>query len=1199
MDANGLSQIVNALKLIHSPKSSNQTRQEAQAFLEQVKKQDESPFWGYELALPNQDPVVRHFGLTLLQNSINRQWIKYNQDKKLTIRKWVIELANNLQSSDPHFLREKLAFLWVSVAKRTWGSYLNNDDDNKKASYEELVEGWSSMDQDLSKLWVSSPQTRELSLIIFRTLFEDVYVLDDPISQNRNYLLSSSCANVLLPEALLNNIYNENVNLKEAKALNEGWFLLWQEFLNESIRNGDDVSIIKTLETFKTCLNWPYSSLLTQSQILKTFLNTLLISNIKIKNLTTDCLHILFTRSFNTTEDLEEIVGAIFKPEGIQLLTNIYGSIRLDEDDIDDELYSFAKKLSEMIVSLSEHFQAIDLQRSDIYNYLKLILQSTASDSLTISAVSLNFWGFMLRSKEKIEIIENILPDLLEVASSKLVNFGDLNEEHITQKFISFDYNSQSDGYSFLSNYKKLVDDIVRLTICIKAEEGLVWLNNRLENFFGSEIGRSILSTEELDYHDIPFMLAISQLDIIEASVRGIVRWKIWYSNQDYNEKLDILTREVDQLLSKLLSLEIKDPIILKKLGQVYVQFLPLLNDQSIFKIIERLLEMSTYEYPSDQNDEKYNIVKDLRSSCVNELNRIALIIPDNLKNILDDLERVFEDLLKRVSNTEAVHFKCFLLVVSQRTAIPNKEQRFIKIVEPEIMAWTDPVTVKGLSDLPWFMERLGIVQIADYFKSRDIKANDKLLDIAIDEQGLKLKSELKERWTQIFPIRTTRLLVQYSIEKLPKDSQYFKDLLKLWKPRIVPIIPHILQLLYQIQSYHNPANWTDLPEIVQSFVKDTTIERFWQMGVSIQSRDSFLEENVKAMHTLRDFADSVGQIIRYTREYVYLSISAVSQLDDTFYTIPDIADIFWRAATGEKIGITLHSWKHMINVALRPVIKNCPPHNVDQFLGKLLPQMFNTLDEVLMKNWEKVYVSGLTFDENDEQLSEEMMEEHLLRQVTQVIIRLLVDCVGQYGYRNPLTETQLAVKKLIFSNKSILAPFLQIVCHIIMFKDTRCSFNVVLIMRAILNEIVLNDEEVDNYLCEHLTKALLHVLTDDFYKETQYEAAYVLTSLYINLRSRGSYMGQIMMQYLPNITQENLVKFEQDLANCNNSKEQRNVLLEYIQSLKEKDDDEELIKKQRAKQLEQVSRKKKNESNVLNDPFTENGALGSLFGDN
>ena len=60
---------------------------------------------------------------------------------------------------------------------------------------------------------------------------------------------------------------------------------------------------------------------------------------------------------------------------------------------------------------------------------------------------------------------------------------------------------------------------------------------------------------------------------------------------------------------------------------------------------------------------------------------------------------------------------------------------------------------------------------------------------------------------------------------------------------KIQPIVPHILQLLTQIQAYHDPQNWNDLPIEVQSFVKESCTERFWQQGVSIQSKETFMEE--------------------------------------------------------------------------------------------------------------------------------------------------------------------------------------------------------------------------------------------------------------------------------------------------------------------------------------------------------------------
>ena len=72
-----------------------------------------------------------------------------------------------------------------------------------------------------------------------------------------------------------------------------------------------------------------------------------------------------------------------------------------------------------------------------------------------------------------------------------------------------------------------------------------------------------------------------------------------------------------------------------------------------------------------------------------------------------------------------------------------------------------------------------------------------------------------------------------------------------------------------------------------------------------------------------------------------------------------------------------------------------------------------------------------------------------------------------------------------------------------VLFKDTKCSFNTILVIRNILPDVVLKDDEVDKYLSDHLIKSLLQVLLDDYFAETHSEAAIALTTLYCALRSK------------------------------------------------------------------------------------------------
>lgn len=662
----------------------------------------------------------------------------------------------------------------------------------------------------------------------------------------------------------------------------------------------------------------------------------------------------------------------------------------------------------------------------------------------------------------------------------------------------------------------------------------------------------------------------------------------------------------MEDLGERLLAMQLASPLLIRKQVQTMVQFAPLLKDVSplMFKVLEKIITTATFEYPPNISDDEKELIRDLRTSCGTELNRLAYIMPESLKKIFSELEAVVSSILSsnKVSNHENVAFKSFLLVIASRSSIEDKDALFAKIVDPDLMAWSAPETEKGLSDLHWFMERLGIAEIAQNFQRRNITANTNLLEAEMDEEGKALKNKLKEHWSSIFPIRATRIFIQYSIEKLSHDSPEYQALLRLWKPRVTPIIPHVLQLLAQIQAYHNPDNWKDLPEAVQSFLRYSRMERFWQQGVSIQSKEMFIEESVKAALTLRDFADSVGHLVRYTREYAFLTIGSLSNLEDTLYEIPNIATSMWNSLAGDTVGVTLHSWKHMINSCLRSVVKNCPVKYVDVFMAELLPKALFDIDKLIGDRWEKIYNTGLQLqgNENDATLSEEMMEEHMLRQLTATVVRLLMDIIPQFNAKS-MTDTQFACKRLVTTNKEVMGAFLQICCRIITLKDTKCSFNTILVARNILPAIVLKDDDVDKYLCDVFMNAYLKVILDDYFVETHTEAATALTTLYCALRSKNDYPARVLMEALPNITSLHISNFENLLVGSRSLRHQRMALLELVRISKadqiEASEDEMKLRK---KQLEMssVTKKKKSTNDIMNDPFTENGALNNLFGE-
>lgn len=247
-----LGQIKQALQIVYDPHSLNDSRKQASAFLESAKNHKEAPYHGFTLAYDRgHDAVVRHFGLLLLENAVRYHWAEYSTEEGTMVRGWVLALAEKVRmdGGDPVYLRNKIAQLWVEVAKRSWASE------------------WLDMDELLGKLWENSsqegnPAQRDLVLSILENLVEDVFNREDSAAGIRNTPLSKACIDIFTPVDVL----RENFPQREASAVqrfgNDGWLVRLVEMLERclvaDVNNNAEVEAcaVKTLGTLKACMSW-------------------------------------------------------------------------------------------------------------------------------------------------------------------------------------------------------------------------------------------------------------------------------------------------------------------------------------------------------------------------------------------------------------------------------------------------------------------------------------------------------------------------------------------------------------------------------------------------------------------------------------------------------------------------------------------------------------------------------------------------------------------------------------------------------------------------------------------------------------------------------------------------------------------------------------------------------------------------------
>jgi exportin-5 len=244
-DNGDLSQVLQALQAIYAPASSNDTRRQATDYLEQAKRHPDAPSHGRTLALDRSQPAqLRHYGLTLLEHAIRYSWEDYTPEQGESLRKCVVELAQNVAEEDPVYLRNKIAQLWTEIAKRSWAAE------------------WIDMDGLLVQLWQNTLHHQAVVLYVLETLSEEVFNREDPAAGLRGGDLGRACVEIFTPAAVLTEYLPSRDKNLDVRFGDEGWLkrlcdnLEWclsQDYQNEErIRT----CAVKTMNTIRACMSW-------------------------------------------------------------------------------------------------------------------------------------------------------------------------------------------------------------------------------------------------------------------------------------------------------------------------------------------------------------------------------------------------------------------------------------------------------------------------------------------------------------------------------------------------------------------------------------------------------------------------------------------------------------------------------------------------------------------------------------------------------------------------------------------------------------------------------------------------------------------------------------------------------------------------------------------------------------------------------
>lgn len=172
-------------------------------------------------------------------------------------------------------------------------------------------------------------------------------------------------------------------------------------------------------------------------------------------------------------------------------------------------------------------------------------------------------------------------------------------------------------------------------------------------------------------------------------------------------------------------------------------------------------------------------------------------------------------------------------------------------------------------------------------------------------------------------------------------------------------------------QAFNNLANWAHLPQDLQAVIKRTLQDRFWQSGISNESRDEFYARISGSKNSYEGFASNVRGTVRNVRQQGYHILYLSTRFEEQFYGLTDLAEPLAQALFDDAEHLATNHLNALINLTTG-LVQRCPPHYRASFLPPVLTCLFVKLDTKISNEWATIsQVSQQTGE--DDNLSEEM----------------------------------------------------------------------------------------------------------------------------------------------------------------------------------------------------------------------------------
>ncbi|XP_029376722.1 exportin-5 isoform X2 [Echeneis naucrates] len=1122
-------QLIKAVNVMMDAETSQIYRLEALKFCEEFKETNSMCVpCGLQLADKAQPAVVRHFGLQILEHVIKFRWNNMQQQEKVQLKECAMQLlshgTHSILEEESH-IKDALSRITVEMIKREWPQH------------------WPDMLKEMEALTSQGEIQTEVVMLILLRLAEDVITFQTLPTQRRRDIQQTLTQNMesifsFMMAILQLNVEDYRKMVSDAKAHCR--------------------VAVATLNTLAGYIDWVSLVHITSGNCHLLEILCLLLSEPELQLEAAECLLISISRK-GKLEDRKPFM-LLFDDVAIHYILSAARSVSAVE--VVERRYIFLKRLCQVLCALGGQLCSLVGSEAEVEvpanlnKYMEALLTFTTHSSQFLKSSTLPTWGALFRHETLLKdpVVLDIVTKYLRTSMINLVKTGfPSRDDNPSCEYSRVDFDSDGDFNSFFNSFRAQQGEVLRSACRIVPLEAFQIAAEWLQYQIASPIDMGDTTSKTAEGLCSLLSPSVVQWDAMTVFMECMVT-QIFKSLEEERLPID----QSMELLQAVLNYETKDPLILSCVLTNVSALFPFVIHRPHFRtqVLYKLFKAITFEIDQDSKAPRTRAVKNVRRHASSSIIKICRDYPQFILPCFD----MFYNHVKKlfVSDATLTHMeKCSLMealvLISNQFKDFAKQKAFLDEMMGSVVAeWTSEEMRHVLWDPAMFLSFVGADQVVT-----EQSADTDTTGVNRGRLSFCLYAMLgvvkRSRWpADVEEAKAGGFVVGYTaagapIYRNPCTSQFLL------------LLPNLLALIRTHNSLFIPENMARLSETFSKAHDVIDAEKNMVLGLSHHLLDIYDSPVYKtSLERMQGFFTTL-----YDNCFHVLGNAGLS-LQQEFYTIERLAQEIAGSAFVSLDHVPDHRLRPMIRVFLRQLVQSCPQEYHESLLCPLLGPLFAYLQQRLSTKWQvinqRTSVNGQDEEEvvcQESQVTQEMLEEQLVRMVTREVLDLLtVSCIsrkmpepaankeeedmmmesGQTVSPAQPTEELTELGKCLLKHETIYMSLLTLSFTSLSWKDTtNCHRTASIVCWTLLRQVVggnLLPEAVTWFYTSVLRGLQVHG-QHEVCNSTLLQLAMLI---YENLRPRYMELRTVMTQ-IPNISVEALDQYDHRLIDPNAQK--------------------------------------------------------------